>query len=142
MSEILSSESAPTSHVLSDAERLEAIRSRLSFVTAGPWSMEEFAETGECMVVGGANVWYPQGESVVCSYAHYDDAEFLANSRADLEWTMERLAEQAVELASLRERHVEALTLLKETTRVGGTVWMDRMIGKIVSVLSGAKHAS
>lgn len=67
------------------------IRARAEAATGGPWEMDEIPETGECAVFGQANAWYTDGQSLICTHAHYSDADFIAHARTDIEYLLAEL---------------------------------------------------
>ncbi len=87
------------SETLTAAERIEAIKDRLRCVSKGPWT-NICKRSGERML----RVFSPgQGFAItsrsngneVCSFKHgfdrWGNSEFIAHSKADVEWLLERV---------------------------------------------------
>jgi hypothetical protein len=92
-----------------EQERLEQIRARAEAATPGPWEFDSY-----CRVIcnpdvfcddehDGVNLAYvPAWNGDTACQPHSDNAEFIANARADIPYLLDRLAASEREVDVLR----------------------------------------
>lgn len=80
--------------------RLDEIRARLEKATPGPWSLRTGDGEGEFIVQAIG----PVDDYVLLDACPDNDADFIAHSRADLEWAVARIEELEREAECFEEQ--------------------------------------
>jgi hypothetical protein len=108
--------------------RREEIRRRLNAATLGPWKAHDFGYPGEqepssIVIHTGEFNWrdIQDGDFIVTTplwdRQEDDDAQFIANSREDVEYLLDELDSKDVEIARLKEDIAERIFLDEQKCR-------------------------